>query len=133
MAILVLKDASVTVNSVDLSDYVASVTIDYQVEAVPADAMGNTARAFAAGLQNSTVNVTFNQDYATSQVEATIFPLVGTNTTVVVKPTSAAVSATNPSYTIAGFLAASQPVNGAVGELATQAITVTGALTKATA
>lgn len=133
MAILVLKDAAVTVNSVDLSDYVASVTIDYQVEAVPADAMGNTARAFAAGLQNSTVNVTFNQDYATSQVEATIFPLVGTNTTVVVKPTSAAVSATNPSYTIAGFLAASQPVNGAVGELATQAITVTGALTKATA
>ena len=133
MAILVLKDAAVTVNSVDLSDYVASVTIDYQVEAVPADAMGNTARAFAAGLQNSTVNVTFNQDYATSQVEATIFPLVGTNTTVVVKPTSAAVSATNPSYTISGFLAASQPVNGAVGELATQAITVTGALTKATA
>lgn len=133
MAILVLKDASVTVNSVDLSDYVASVTIDYQVEAVPADAMGNTARAFAAGLQNSTVNVTFNQDYAASQVEATIFPLVGTNTTVVVKPTSAAVSATNPSYSITGFLAASQPVNGAVGELATQAITVTGALTKATA
>lgn len=132
MSILVLKDASVTVNSVSLSAYVQSVVIDYQVEAVPADAMGNTARAFAAGLQNSTVQITFNQDYATSQVEATIFPLVGTNTTVVVKPTSAAVGTTNPSYTITGFLAASQPVNGAVGDLATQAITVTGSVVKAT-
>ena len=132
MAILVLKDASVTVNSVSLSSYVQSVTVDYQIEAVPADAMGNTARAFAAGLQNSTVTLTMNQDYASSQVEATIFPLVGTNTSVVVKPTSGAVSATNPSYTITGFLAASQPVNGAVGDLASQQIVVTGGLVKAT-
>lgn len=133
MAILTLTNASVTVNAVDLSSYVSSVTIDYQVEAVPADAMGNTYRSFAAGLQNSTVQINFNQDYAAAKVEATIYPLVGTNTTCVVKPTSAAVSATNPSYTIAGFLAASQPVNGAVGELATQSITITGGLTKATA
>lgn len=132
MAILVIKDASVTVGGVDLSSHVASVQVHLEYEAVPADAMGVTARTFTAGLQNSTVVLSMNQDYAASSVEATVFPLVGTNTTVVVKPTNSAVSATNPSYTCSGFLAAHDPVNGAVGDLATTSLTVTGSVTKAT-
>lgn len=132
MAILVLKDAQVTLNAVTMTPYVASVTLDYQVEAVPADAMGNTARAFAAGLQNSTCTVMLNQDYVANKVEQTVFPLVGTNTTIKVKPTSAATGPENPEYSVTGFLAASQPVNGAVGDLATMQLVVTGALTKAT-
>lgn len=132
MAIFVMKNASVTVNSVDLSSYCSSVVVDYNFDAVPSDVMGNTGHTFQAGLQNSTVTVNLNQDFAATKTEATIFPLVGTTTTIVVKADSAAVSATNPSYTCSGFLASSQPVNGAVGDLAAMQLVFTGTITKAT-
>lgn len=133
MAIYVLKNASVTVNSVDLSAYVTSVTVDYKVDEVETTAMGATGHTYAAGLQSSSIVVNLNQDFAATKVEATIFPLVGTTTTVVVKADSGAVSATNPSYTCSGFLANSQPIQGAVGELAAMQLTFNGPITKATA
>lgn len=127
MAVFVLTDASVTVNSVDLSDYVTAVTLNYETDSVEVTAMGATGHKFTGGLQNISLDVTFNQDFAASQVAATLDALVGTTTTVVVKPTSAAVGATNPSYTITdAFLAATQPVNGSVGDLATMSVSFTG-------
>jgi len=133
MAIFVLKNASVTINSVDLSDYVTSVTLNYEIEAVESTAMGGN-RSYIGGLQNNSISVALNQDFAATKTEATIFPLVGTQTTVVIKPEDAAKSATNPEYTVTGtYLAASQPVTGAVGELAAMTLEFTGGtLAKAT-
>lgn len=135
MAVFVLKDASVTVNSVDLSTYVTSVTLNYEVDSVEVTAMGSNGHTFTGGLQNNSLDVTFNQDFAATKVAATLDALIGTTTTVVVKPTSGAVSATNPSYTIASaFLAGTQPVAGSVGDLASMSVSFTGGtLTKAVA
>jgi hypothetical protein len=85
-------------------------------------------------LQNNSLDIELMQDFAAANVEATLFPLVGTQTTVVIKPTSDAVSATNPSYTLSDtFLTAHTPVAGAVGELAMTSISFTGGvLVKAT-
>lgn len=132
MAIFVMKNATVTINSVNLSEFCSSVVVDYNVDAVPADVMGTSYHVFQPGLENSTVTVNLNQDFAATKTEATIFPLVGTTTTVVVKADSAATSATNPSYTCTGFLASSQPVNGAVGDLAQMQLVFTGRVVKAT-
>lgn len=134
MAQLVLTNASITINSVDLSDRANSVTVNYEIDSVESTTFGSTGHKFVGGLQNVSVEIAFMQDFAASEVEATIFPLVGTQTTVVIKPTSSAVSATNPSYTIADtFLASHTPVAGAVGEMAMTNLTFTGgALTKAT-
>lgn len=127
MAVFVLKDASLTVNAVSLSSYVQSISLDFAVDSISVDSMGNNGHQFIGGLQNNSVSVTLNQDFAASQVAATLDALVGTTTTVVIKPTSAATSATNPSYTITNaFLAATQPVNGAVGDLAQMSVTFTG-------
>lgn len=127
MAIFILKDASVTINAVSLSEYVSSVTLDMAVESISTDSMGANGHTFIAGLQNNGVSLTMNQDFAASKVAATLDALVGTSTTVVIKPTSAVVGATNPSYTITNaFLAAVQPVNGSVGDLASMSITFTG-------
>jgi hypothetical protein len=128
MAVFVLKDASLVVNSINLSAYVSSITLDYAVDAVAADGMAATnGHVFLGGLQNNSLAVTLNQDFAASTVAATLDALVGTTTTVVIKPTSAAVGATNPTYTITNaFLAATQPVNGAVGDLAQMSITFQG-------
>jgi len=135
MAVLVLTDASITVNAIALSDHANSVTLNYEIDSVETTAFGSTGHKFAGGLQNNSLDIEFMQDFAASNVEATIYPLVGTTTTVVIKPTSSAVSATNPSYTLTGtFLAAHTPVAAAVGELAMTSLSFTGGvLTKATA
>jgi hypothetical protein len=127
MAVLSLKDATITINSVALSDHANSVTVNYEIDSIEVTAFGSGGHTFAGGLQNNSVEIALMQDFATSNVEATVYPLVGTTTTLVIKPTSSAVGATNPSYTISNaFLASHTPVAGAVGELAMTTLTFTG-------
>jgi len=135
MAVLVLNDATITVNSVALTDHANSVTINYEIDSVETTAFGSSGHKFTGGLQNNSIDIDFMQDFASSNVEATIYPLVGTTTTIVIKPTSAVVGATNPSYTLTGcFLASHTPVASAVGELAMTSLSFTGGvLTKAVA
>ena len=134
MPIIAFKDVSVTVNSIALSDHTNSVTLNYEIESQDATVMGGQ-RAFIGGIQNNSLEVTLYQDFASASVEATIYPLVGTQTTVVLKPTSSAVSSTNPSYTLANtFLSAHTPIAaGDVGSTSPVTLTFTGGtLTKAT-
>jgi hypothetical protein len=134
MAKLVLTDVSVVINSVALSDHVASVTLSTEVAEIGTTAFGDTAQTRVGGLRDNSVQIDFHQDFAASNVEATIYPLIGSTTTVVVKPTSGAVSATNPSYTFSALITSWTPVAGAVGELATASVTwpISGTITKAT-
>ena len=135
MAKIVLTDASITVNSIALSDHANSVTLTYEKDSVEDTAFGSTGHTFTGGLQNNSCEIAFMQDFAAANVEATVYPLVGTTTTVVIKPTSAAVSSTNPSYTLTGtFLASHTPVAASIGELAMTTLTFTGgSLAKAVA
>lgn len=136
MPVAVLKNASVTINSVDLSSLVESVVLTYSVDQLEITAMGMTGRRFDDGLQNNQLTVNLYQDYAANQVEATVYSLVGSTTTVVVKPAAGAVSATNPSYTLTNtFLASHQPLgsSGRVGEMPMVQLTFNGGdLVKAT-
>ena len=134
MAQLVLKDADITVNGVVLSNRANSVELNYEVESVEVTAFGGN-RSFIGGLQNNTITIEFMQDFAAANVEATVFPLVGTQTSVTVRASSAATSATNPLYTVSGtFLSSHTPVSAAVGELAMTSLTFTGGtLVKTTA
>jgi hypothetical protein len=127
MAVLVLTDASITINSVSLGDHSNSVTLNYEKDSVEVTAFGAGGHIFTGGLQNNSIEIALMQDYAAANVEATVYPLVGTTTTVVIKPTSAAVGAANPVYTVTGtFLAAHTPVAGGVGELAMTTLSFTG-------
>jgi len=129
-----LNNASVTINSVDLSSYVTSITLSQSADNLEDTAMGDTSRSYIGGLKSGTVDIEFNADFAASKTEATIFPLVGTSTAVVVKPVDASVSATNPSYTFNAIVTEWDTLNGSVGEIATHSISwpITGAITKAT-
>jgi len=136
MARIVLTNAYVTVNSVDVSDHVASVTLNSSIDVVETTAFGTTgARTRIGGLADNSISLEFHQDYASSSIEATVYPLLGSTTTVVVKPNGSTTSATNPSYTSTVLVSEWTPLNGAVGELATASVTwpVSGAITKATA
>jgi hypothetical protein len=134
MAQIVLTNADITVNGVVLSDRANSVELNYEVESVEVTAFG-TNRSFIGGLQNNTITIEFMQDFAAAETEATIYPLVGQQTSVTVRPSAAATSATNPLYTVSGtFLSSHTPVSAAVGELAMTSLTFTGGtLVKTTA
>lgn len=126
MAQVVLTNADITCNGVVLSNRSNSVELNYEVESVEVTAFGGN-RSFVGGLQNNTITIEFMQDFAAANVEATIFPLVGQQTTVTVRASAAATSATNPLYTVSGtYLASHTPVAGAVGELAMTSLTFTG-------
>jgi len=134
MARIVLTDAKITVNGVNLSSYCTSVTLNTSADVVETTGFSSTAaKTRVAGLQDNSVTLEFAQDYGTSLVEATIYPLLGSTTTILVSPTSTT-SATSPSYSFTALVSEWQPLSGGVGELATASVTwpISGAITKAT-
>ena len=140
MARLVLTDASVEINGANLSEFITSVAISTSEDVVDTTGMSSAgARTRVAGLSDNSLTLEFNQDFATSGPEATInaagASLVGTNPTIIIKPTSAAVSASNPSYSFTAVVAEWQVLSAAVGELSTISASwpISGAITKAVA
>ena len=134
MATFVYTDASVVVNSVDLSDHVKSCTLNYEAEMLDDTVMGDTTRSSIAGLLNWSIDVEFLQDFAAAKVDATLFGLVGAAAfTVTVKPTSGSVSATNPSFSGSMVLESYPPMTGSVGDLETASATFRSAGTLARA
>lgn len=129
MATFVLTDARVEINSVVLSDHVRSVTINYSAEEVDDTNMGDTARVRLPGLLDWSIDLEMAQDFAASSVDATLWPLfTGKSTfTVKVRPTSAAISATNPEYSGTGALFEYHPLDGAVGDLSTTPVSILSA------
>ena len=129
-----LSSPDITINSVSLTDQATAATITYTVEALENTAFGSTSRTYTSGLANNSITVTLYQSYAASETEVSVYNLVGTTTTLVIKPSSGAVSATNPSYTLTNaYLESHTPINASLGELSTIDLTFTGGtLAKAT-
>jgi len=134
MAKIVLTDAKVTINSVVLSSSISSVTIDTKYDILETTSFGSSSKTRLPGLADNSVMLDFFQDYAAANVEATIFPLIGSTTTIVVQPASTAVSTTNPTYTFTALVSEWTPLKGGIGQLATASVTwpITGSITKAT-
>lgn len=126
MAELIWNDVVLDVNSVDLSDHTRSSSLNYGVEMLEITAMGDGARSRIAGFKEWSIDAEFNQDFAASSVDATLFPLVGAvEFPISMKPTSAATSATNPDYN-GNALLENYPFGGSVGEVAIVNVTFSG-------
>ena len=133
MAKLVMTNANVTLGGTDISAYVASVTLSISVNEVETTAFGTGAVTRVGGLQDNSVTLDMHQDF--SAIEGLVYPLIGSTTSLVIKPNGTAVGTANPSYTMTPLVTEWTPVNGAVGELATVSITwpISGTVTKAVA
>lgn len=125
MAIFLSNGVVVTLNSVDLSDHVTSVTINRSFDELEVTAMGDTAHKFVKGLEASTITIDFLNDTATGEVLQTLQAAWGTTVPLTLKQTSAAVSATNPEYQTTVLVNNTTDINGAVGDISTQSITFT--------
>ena len=134
MAVFVAQDFKTTLNGTNLSTWLTQTEITFEVGDIETTAFGSSWRTRVAGLKTGTVNLQFNQDFGAAAVDATIYPLLGTIGTIVITPTSTAISATNPAYT-ATVLVNAYGVNGQIGDLSTVSVSwpVSGTVTRATA
>lgn len=136
MAVHKLYNAYITINSVDLSDHVKSITLNTGAESLDATKMSDTTRNFIGGLLTASLTVDFEQDYASSKVDATVAAVgLGASTTIVIRPDAGSVGTTNPQWSGSWVLTSYQPVGGTVGDLhMTQLQCVpAGTITRATA
>jgi hypothetical protein len=116
---LAFTDARVEVNSVDLSEWVTAVELPIEFEELEDTAMGDVGKSRIAGLQDSNVKISWNQDFAASAVDATLWAARGTVIAVKVRPTSSSVGTTNPEYVGSYLVSKYSPFGNKVGELAT--------------
>jgi hypothetical protein len=123
VSVYLSNGVSVVVDSVDLSTLVSSVTINRSFDELEVTAMGDGGHKFVKGLEASSVTIDFFNDSATDKTLQKLNSIWGQNKTVVIKQTSSAVSATNPSYTMTCLINNLTPVNGSVADLSTQSVT----------
>jgi hypothetical protein len=133
MAITVLTNVQVILNSVDLSNHVTSVTVEESYADVDTTAFGQTSKTRIAGLGDHKLTLDMQNDLAAASVYATIQPLVGSTCSFNVKTLNQATSSVNPAFTGVVLVNDFKPVSGKVGDLNVTSITwpVSGSITTA--
>ena len=124
MAIFVATDFSVSINgSTALASYLTQVELTASATDVTTTAFGSSFVTRVAGLKEGSLTLAFNQDYAIGTVDATLWPLLGANATVVIRPSSSAVGSANPAYTAICLVTELTPVSGTIGDLSVFTVT----------
>ncbi len=120
-----LRDAHVVINGAsDISQYVKDVKLPFAAAMLDDTAMGDTTKSSQAGLKEWSVTLNAFQSFIAANLDAILFPLVGVEIAVLIRPTSAAKGVDNPEFTGTGILQGYDPVSGTVGQLAMTAITI---------
>lgn len=138
MAKIVVTDAFVSLDGTDVSEWVASLTFEVNVDTQDTTTMGtNGWRDRLGGLKDFSVSIDALTDFAASQFDSVIWPLAIARDPValIIRPTSAAVGTSNPQF--AGNVIVTQytPLSGGVGSVAGGSFTLegAGAMTRTTA
>jgi predicted secreted protein len=128
-------DFNVLINGSNFSTSLNSVELTLSADDLETTAFGGEWRTRIAGLKSGSITLNFMQDFGAASVDATLYPIFGSNATVVIKPTSATVSSTNPAYTAVALVTAYSPYSSSVGDIATLSVTwpTTGTVSRATA
>lgn len=134
MATFSATDYDILINSVNMSAMAQKASFPLTAVANDDTAYGDTYLSRVAGLKDGKLDITWNQDFASSQVDALLFPLFGTVTTFEIRPTSSARGATNPAYTGSVLITEYTPIDAKVGDLAQLSTSwpISGTVTRAT-
>jgi hypothetical protein len=135
MAKFAATDYFVSINGTDFSTSLNSVELALEADDLETTAFGQGFRTRIGGLKQASLTLNFMQDFAAGSVDAILSPLLATLATVVIKPTSGTVTATNPSYTMTALVTQYSPFASSVGDIASLSVTfpVSGTVTRATA
>lgn len=132
MAKLVLTDPRIFLDGSNVSDHVASISFGTVYDLVEVTQMGDIAKKRVAGLEDNSLTLELHQDFGAAQIESIIYPNRGLVIGCTVRPTTAAISATNPEYSFQVLVAEWSPLSGSAGDLATVNVTwpIFGVITK---
>lgn len=130
MAIYLDNNVGLKIATVDLSDYITSITLTQTFDEVETTVMGAQSHQFSKGLESSTLSVDFLNDWAAAKVQATLQAAYGTSVTALIVPVKGAVSttisATNPLYTVSILINNLTPVGtGGPADYASSSMTFT--------
>ena len=119
MAKFILQDVTVSVNGTDLSDHAFTIDLPQSRDQVDVSGFNSTgAKSFLPGSTEETVTIGFRQDFAASKVHAVCEPLYRNSSTfaLIIKPTSASVSSTNPAFSGTAAMFEYNGLSGNLGE-----------------
>lgn len=133
MAVYAFLNPHLVLNSVDLSDHVRKATLKTSSAELDTTAAGATYHSRIGGLNDYEWTIEFNQDFAASKVDATVFAALGTVVALTLKRDSATTSATNPEFQGNALISDYTPLDGAIGDLGIVSVTWkgSGTLTRA--
>ena len=129
-------DPYLSVDGVALSDHVAEIEVKIASADLDVTGGGQAGTQRIIGKRDDSFSVTFLQDHASASVDPTLAGLVGGSLFVVsARPTTAAVGATNPSFSGTCILTDYTPIGGGIGDRAEAPVVfpVSGTITRATA
>ena len=125
MAIFLNNKVGFKIATVNLSDHVTAFTLNRVLDQISVTAMGDTANKFVTGLASDSITVSFLNDTAAGSVLPTLQAAFGTTVAFqAIQDSSTAVSATNLLYSGTIFVDNLTDINGAVGDLSTQSLTM---------
>lgn len=124
-------------SSVDRSDHVRSVSFGPKLKMEDFTTFGDGGFVVQKpGLMSADLSIEFNQDFASSQIDAvfSVGHVAGTLFYLDIKATNASRSATNPSFVCAAYVTEPTPISGAVGDRASYNVSfaVTGTFARLT-
>jgi hypothetical protein len=123
---LILRDVSVTVNSVVLTGSARAVTVDTSADEVEVTTFGGAGwREFEPGLHAGSIEVEFYQGFDAGGVHETLWPLSQSNASfpLAIGPKGAVAAATNPIFTATVKLFQYRFLQGEVGAASTNPVT----------
>ena len=115
---MILKDLDITIGGSDLSAYGRALTMTEGAQMQEAMAYGDDWAWFEVGLRTGGCTIQFWQEFGASKPDAVISALLATVATVVVKPTSATVATTNPTFTFTAAFENYERFAGQIGDRA---------------
>jgi len=135
MAKFAATDYSISINGTNFSTNLNSAEQSIESDDLETTAFGGEWRTRIGGLKSGSVTLAFMQDFGAASVDATLYPLLNTAATVVIKPTSGTVGSSNPTYSFTALVNQYSPFSSSVGDIATLSVTwpVSGTVTRATA
>jgi hypothetical protein len=123
LAVFLNNKVGLKLATIDLSDHVQSVTLNRTFDELSVVAMGDSSAKAVKGLETASVTIDFLNDTAAASVLPTLQAAYGTTVTLVLlQDKAAAVSATNPLYTMSVLVNNLTDINGAVGDISMQSV-----------
>lgn len=133
MATLALLNEFIQINSVDISDHCRQGTLALEATDLDSTAFGDNWSEHTGGLKSGTLTIEALDDFASSELDSTLWPLFGTVVSFEVRPTADPVGSGNPSYTGSVFIQ-QHTLGGSLNEMASKSLTypTSGTVSRAT-